>query len=63
MKLHHPKVCPVCGTAPVEQLSGVAHASATIIDNGSSRDFPNMTAYRCAQHGHVFFLAQDSDGT
>ena len=63
MKLQHPKVCPVCGTAPVEQLRGVARASATIIDNGSSRDFPDLMAYRCAQHGHVFFLAQENDAS
>jgi len=44
-------------------LSGTAHATAAITDNGNSREFPSMTAYRCAQHGHVFFVAEEQDQT
>lgn len=55
-----PKVCPVCGTSPVEPLRGSVRATATIQDDGHSRDFPAMTAWRCAQHGHVFFLASEA---
>lgn len=58
--MHFPKVCPVCGTAPVEQLPGTVQATAAVVDNGHSREFRQMSAFRCAQQGHVFFIAEDS---
>jgi hypothetical protein len=50
-----PKVCPVCGNSELENLVGTIHA-VTVKDNGNSTQFPDLSAYRCHPHGHVFFV-------
>ena len=50
-----PKICPVCGNSDIEAMVGTVNA-ITVQDNGNSRQFPSLSAYRCNSQGHVFFV-------
>jgi hypothetical protein len=45
----------VCGNSDIEAMVGTVNA-VTVQDNGSSRQFPALSAYRCNSQGHVFFV-------
>jgi hypothetical protein len=49
-----PARCPICETSPV--IVTLASFDVVLSDGRDQRSIQGLLAFRCEQHGHIFFV-------